>query len=208
MSFILDALKKSETERQRKSTPGVADIPDARPPSRTPRWLWLVAALLAVNLGVLVVVLLKPGADAEPASVTRPLELPDTAAGPSFSELVAAAKERQRQTEPPVAVREEGPSPVARAEAVEPPAEPEPEPVDIGSLATFDELRARGDLMLPELHLDLHVYGERAADRFVVVNMSRYKEGAALAEGPQVKTILPNGVVLEHQGTEFFLPRQ
>lgn len=209
MSFILDALKKSEAERQRKSTPGVADIPNARPSSRAPRWLWIVAGLLTVNLAVLAAVLLRPGAEAGTATVTRALAVPDTAApSPSFSELVAEAKERQRTAgpaepqpseEPPGSLRDEAP-------AVAKPA-PEPDPVDFGALATFDELRARGELMLPDLHLDLHVYADKPADRFVVINMTRYREGAALAEGPRVRQILPNGAVLEQRGTAFFLPR-
>ncbi|HZD52123.1 MAG TPA: general secretion pathway protein GspB [Woeseiaceae bacterium] len=207
MSFILDALKKSESERQRQSAPGFADIPDARRHSGAPRWLWLVAGLLAVNLGVLVVVLLRPGAEGQSASITRPLEVPDTAPPPSFSELVAEAKEAQRE--------EAGPSAANAATT----ASPTPAPakavgkrstsrVDAASLATFNELRAKGDLSLPDLHLDLHVYAEQPADRFIVINMSRYREGAALAEGPLVEQILPNGVILKHQGTEFFLPRE
>lgn len=218
MSFILDALKKSEAERQRKSTPGVADIPDAHPQSRTPRWLWAVGALLAVNLGVLVVILLRPGAETEPASITRPLELPDSAPRASFSDLVAEAKESQReaQTMTPPAEADPAPSREPAPEAAAPAAQPQPqsqprprrEPVDVGTLSTFNELRARGDLMLPDLHLDLHVYADRPAERFIVINLNRYSEGEALVEGPVVERILPNGVMMKHQGTEFFLPRQ
>lgn len=217
MSFILDALKKSEVERQRKSTPGVADIPDARAPSRTPRWLWALAGLLAVNFVVLVVILLRPGAGAGTASITQPVELPDNAPpAASFSDLVAEAKESRKErdaaTPPPGngAPQEPGPAartPAPRSAPVAGDTASPSGPVDIGTLATFQELRARGDLMLPDLHVDLHVYAERPADRFVIINMARYKEGATLAEGPVVKRILPNGAVLGHQGTEFFLPR-
>ncbi len=215
MSFILDALKKSEAERQRARTPGVADIPDAPPPSRTPRWLWLVAGLLTVNLAVLAALLLRPGAEAGPAVITERLPVPDTKPAPAFSELVAEAKQSRR------AVATQEPSEPATAEtAAEPRAEPAAapaparaatpprrQPVDFGTLPTFDELRARGELSLPDLHLDLHVYAERPADRFVVVNLGRYREGAALSEGPIVRQIEPAGVVLEHQGKTFFLPR-
>lgn len=59
MSFILDALKKSENERQRQIGPSLADIPIRRAKNDRPWWAVAVAALLVVNLGVLVVVLMR-----------------------------------------------------------------------------------------------------------------------------------------------------
>jgi general secretion pathway protein B len=224
MSFILDALKKSESERLKKSTPGVADIPESRPPARTPRWLWAFAGLLVLNLGVLAVLLIRPGTEADSATVTRRLEVPDDGAGaqaPAFSDLVAEAKQRHRAEPPPAAEPETGSAGTAPAGStdaaprrdpppdapVRSPGRPTPGAVDADALPTLLELQARGELSLPPLHLDLHVYAERPADRFVVVNMHRYREGEALAEGPVVQQILPRGVVLEQQGTAFFLPR-
>ena len=49
MSFILDALKKSETDRQQKSSPGIADVPNASRRSPTPRWIPALVALLLVT---------------------------------------------------------------------------------------------------------------------------------------------------------------
>lgn len=57
MSFILDALKKSENERQRTLGPSLADAPIRRHQNERPWWVIGVAALLLVNLVVLVVVL-------------------------------------------------------------------------------------------------------------------------------------------------------
>ena len=57
MSFILDALKKSEAERQRQVSPGLVESGAARPRARLPRWAIAIGALLAVNLLVLLVVL-------------------------------------------------------------------------------------------------------------------------------------------------------
>jgi general secretion pathway protein B len=74
--------------------------------------------------------------------------------------------------------------------------------------ATFNELRANGTIMLPDLHLDIHVYSEHPADRFVFVNMSKYREQGKLTEGPVVKEITPEGVILEHLGNGFLLPRE
>ncbi len=59
MSFILDALKKSETERQQQAAAEFSAVPSAPQRSETPRWIWLLGGLLLVNLAVLSVALLK-----------------------------------------------------------------------------------------------------------------------------------------------------
>ena len=64
---------------------------------------------------------------------------------------------------------------------------------------TIDELRLSGSLQLPELHLDIHVFADDPAERFVFINMSKYREKSRLT---------PDGVVLEHQGRRFLLPRE
>jgi general secretion pathway protein B len=52
MSFILDALKKSESERQRQGGPALFEVKVAPPRHRVAPWIALVAVLLAINLGV------------------------------------------------------------------------------------------------------------------------------------------------------------
>jgi general secretion pathway protein B len=71
MSFILDALKKSENERQRQAGPSLADVRVVRRPVERPWWAVGVAALLVLNLGVLLVVLIRKG-DAQPAPQAQP----------------------------------------------------------------------------------------------------------------------------------------
>jgi hypothetical protein len=75
-------------------------------------------------------------------------------------------------------------------------------------LPTFNELRTAGRLQLPDLHVDIHVYGAKPADRFVFVNMTKYRENAKLSEGPVVTRITPDGVELDYLGTAFLLPRE
>ena len=75
-------------------------------------------------------------------------------------------------------------------------------------LPSLNELRAQGVLQLPEMHLDIHVYSGQPADRFVFVNMKKYTEGATLSEGPAIREITKDGVVLDYLGTRFLLPRE
>ncbi len=66
MSFILDALRKSEHERQRQTGPALAEVAVAPPKPRSNVWATAAIALLLVNL-VAVGVLLIRKASREPA---------------------------------------------------------------------------------------------------------------------------------------------
>lgn len=210
MSFILDALKKSEAERQRKSVPTFADIPEGRSAPRSQRWWWVVGGLLALNAAVLVGVFYLPAGSAppaaeparqadivpEPAARTGPAETPA-----AFSDIVAEARRSRPAQEEPTTSEPQRQDPL-------PAAKPQSRVTMSEDLSTLNELRADGSLQLPELHLDIHVYSEAPGQRFVFINMGRYKEGDRLAEGPAVREIRPDGVVLDQGGTRFLMPRQ
>ena len=111
MSFILDALRKSETERQHKGSAEFANVPtssDRR--ERPPAWLWVLGALLLINVAVLVGILLRPDVSA-PVQVTETLPAiePQQAVEPQqtaparadFASRVAAARESAPVIEEP-----------------------------------------------------------------------------------------------------------
>ena len=75
-------------------------------------------------------------------------------------------------------------------------------------MPTDTDLRANGTLQMAELHLDIHVFSEAPEDRFVFINMVKHRENSKLSEGPVVKEITPDGVVLDYRGTVFLLPRE
>jgi general secretion pathway protein B len=215
MSFILDALKKSESERQRQNAPGIADVPQATGPQPVPRWIWVLGALLLVNTVVLIGVFLRPDVPIPAVHSTLPQEPvarqnDSAAARPArFSEIVAEAKRSRASSagSPTEQVPATAPPAVTVVDPVAP-AKAAPQSTVRDGMRSFNDLRAAGVLQLPDLHLDIHVYAQQPADRFVFVNMSKYLEGAMLVEGPLVKEITPDGVVLEQSGTNFLLPRQ
>jgi general secretion pathway protein B len=222
MSFILDALKKSEIERQRQSVPGLMDTRVAQRRNRLPGWAIALGALLGVNLLLLTFALTRSGAPATPTP--RPVQsvaLPAAAAPPPvaqhFSPLDTAPV---YAPEIPVAAPV---SPVATPviPAVVPPpavhhvhhADPLLTDPDAGAqaeemLPSINEISLTGSQALPELHLDVHVYATKASERFVFINMRKYHEGATLQEGPTLEHIRRDGVVLNYQGLRFLLPRQ
>jgi general secretion pathway protein B len=211
MSFILDALKKSETERQQQGSAEFSTIPSGSPQRATPRWLWVLIALLVVNMIVLLVLVLRPAKPAvavtEPAA-TAPATAQSTpaadrpaASGTSFDERVAAAK-ASREATPVAAAPARETAPVQRTQ-------PAPSSNDTMTvLPSALELRANGELELPDMHVDIHVYSQVPAERFVFINMDKHREGSTLSEGPTVREITVDGVILEYRGRRFMLPRE
>ena len=87
MSFILEALKRSENQRQRETGPGLATAPVSEEGRRRPPWLAIAAALLILNLAVLAFMLYRPspetdstqndpGPGGNPPEVARPNPTP------------------------------------------------------------------------------------------------------------------------------------
>ena len=201
MSFILDALKKSETERKGQGPAEFANIPSSSDEPGAPRWLWALALLLAINVAVLLGMLMRNDTPEIAQPTVTEDATPDVQA--SFAAQVEDARDRQ-----PVAVAGPdtslpSPSPVLQA-----PAETPQPAFTLRAMPTAGELRANGTIQMAELHLDIHVYSETPSDRFVFINMVRHQENSRLAEGPVVREITPEGVILDYRGTEFLLPRE
>jgi general secretion pathway protein B len=231
MSFILDALKKSELERQRQSMPGLMDAPTSLRRGRLPLWAILLGSLLAINIIVLIVVLMRNGAPSVGRSApatstsqnTSPAGVKPAAVDEHFSPLNAAPVYAPEIPVPPAETSSASTAstaalvaPRAIEQRAAPRATRRPDPVLTNEEATdndevlpsINEINLTGAQALPEMHLDVHVYATRPADRFVFINMRKYKEGNTLQEGPVLERIRRDGVVLNYQGLRFILPRQ
>jgi len=235
MSFILDALKKSELERQRQAIPGLMESAMTQRPRRLPVWAVVLVALLGINLIVLLYVLTRAGAQ-HPAAVAAATAGRQPAASEHFSPMDAApvyapeipvdaqtAGAAQPAGAPTAAdgntaAQEAHAGHPARAAAGVVQARPahkgdplltdEDSKADAEVLPTISEVNLTGREALPDLHLDVHVYATRPAERFVYINMRKYREGATLAEGPVLERIRRDGVILDFHGLRFVLPRQ
>jgi general secretion pathway protein B len=123
MSFILDALKKSESDRQRQSGPALFEVKVAPPRTRLPLWAVAIAALLVVNLAIVMWMVLRhtaraageqatPGAAAAAAAPAPVVPAAATAAAPAPAAPPAAA---------PATVAAETPATAAPAVRATPP---------------------------------------------------------------------------------------
>lgn len=105
MSFILDALKKSESDRQRQSGPSLFEVKVAPPRRTIPVWAMAIAALLAINVVVISWMLLRHAAAQRTTAATA-------SAGAAAPSTAPASTPAARTAAPPAAAS--SPPPAAR----------------------------------------------------------------------------------------------
>jgi general secretion pathway protein B len=88
MSFILDALRKSEHERQRQTGPALVEVAVAAPKPKPNRWASAAIALLVVNLVAIGVLLIHKAKDEPSSAATDPAA---AAAAPAEPQATASA---------------------------------------------------------------------------------------------------------------------
>jgi len=225
MSFILDALKKSESERHRQSGPVLMDVRIAPPRRRIPPWAWVIAAVLAVNLALLAWILwLSPARRAAPAAAVvatapaNPAQPTPAAADPAVTAPAQAAAPTAPTTPapeiqppaalPPGTIAPPAMPPAAAAAPASQPLQPEPatpaQDIDITALPKVSDMMAAG-VGLPTMQLNWHVYDAQPQGRYVLLNGARLREGEFTSEGVRVAAIVPTGVVVEWRGRRMFL---
>jgi general secretion pathway protein B len=85
-------------------------------------------------------------------------------------------------------------------------AAPAPAPAD-APVPRLRELPSAQRSEIPPHRLSVHVYSDSPAGRFVILNSAKMREGEQAADGLRVHAIRPDGVVLQHAQTRFFVPR-
>jgi general secretion pathway protein B len=191
MSYILDALRRADSERERGSVPGLHTQPvppgsaDARTGAPARPWAWIAVGL---SLGLLMplawlawrpqtpadtVALAPPAPAPAPApAVTPPPAMPDEpAALPPVVAAPPVAPPVVEQAAPPAPA----PAPVAAAPAAPPP--PAPAPAAGGRILTQSELPDDVRRSLPALSVGGSVYSSNPSDRVLILNGRPFREG-------------------------------
>jgi len=237
MSFILDALKKSESDRQRQSGPALFEVKVAPRRVGLPLWALAIGALLGINLIIVMWMLLRHPAHPESAGAALAPGPVPAAAAPA---VAAAATTPPQPAAVQPAPSSSGaappgvPTPVANAAQAQglPPAPAAPGTTDtnpedlapatepaplLGShvkrgtaegVPLYQDAAVVPGTHIPQLRLDLHVYAARPEERFVMINMKKLREGDTLPEGVHVESITPEGAILSYSGSRFLLPSQ
>lgn len=232
MSFILDALKKSESDRQRQSGPALFEVKVTPPRPRFPYWALALAVLLVINIAVGAWVFLHrpPPAEASNQTAASPAGASTQSAPPTAAVVATPSSPAAAPTvitAPPPATPSAGrPEPVLsnsetrdasqNPDDYAPAVAPDKQNQDQGhvhsgtesGLKSYTDAATSPDSHMPALRVDLHVYAARPEERFVLINMHRLHEGDSLPEGVRVESITPEGVVVSYQGAKFFLEHE
>ena len=212
MSFILDALKKSENSRLRQDHPAIFDAQAAAVRRQgLPRWGIALMVLLGLNLLILAYALWRPS---EPPAAVPTVQPESTTASAAAHTAAAPAQSRPAQSRPALSAPALAapPSAAPTRSMAAPPSDarrstPPAFPVsseESPTLPSRDDLLAAG-AAIPEANLNMHVYDASPALRFVLLNGQRLREGEVSREGLRVEQILPEGVLLSAGGTSFML---
>ena len=112
MSFILDALRKSEHDRQRQTGPGLAEVPVAPAKPKSNVWATAAIALLIVNLIGVGILLLRRASHDSPAA-----EAPATAAPATAAPIATTPPAAATTPAPQASVTQTLPQPVLQPSA-------------------------------------------------------------------------------------------
>lgn len=214
MSYILEALKKSEQERGHGVSPGIQTIHSSAlsyRANRKPLWPWLLVAVLGANLVVLVYFMLdRSGRD---PAVTAPVASIPTASEVS---LPASTPPPQRlPATPPQAAPATSPAPAQKTIVDAPPAvAPPPVETPVQTAVTappaatvpvveVDELPPEVGRHVPKMEFSAHVYSSNPRQRSVVINGMFLEEGELLSNDLALSEITPDGAIFEFRGYRF-----
>lgn len=230
MSYILDALRRADSERERGSVPGLHTQSVSMPQAddSTPRgarpWLWLVAGSLPLLLGALAWFLLGrqtlpadrtplASASAVPAPVALPTEsaTPLSPAASSSALAVPLPKPVPSVRKPalrpaPGVVNAKGPKASAKVQAAASAAASAasaPALAKDARIYTLNELPDEVRKDLPALQIGGAMYSQTAANRMLIVNGQLFHEGDTLAPGLTLEQIKLRSAVLRLKGYRY-----
>ncbi len=231
MSYILEALKKSEQERELGKVPTLKNAPQGVPDTnrRVTVWLLCVGVFIISLVSVYFYFNLQYSPiESPPASPY--VERSDVVSIVGEDRLVEREGSKTSLIKPQVDIEDIEKADIAqkdkwlssRAVPVQTDenvsetlveegkrqiavADPEANSPGAAIIPLLDALPLTTRQRIPELSLDVHVYASEPSERFILLNMRRYAEGQQTREGLVVEEVISDGVVFSFQGTLFRL---
>ena len=231
MSYILDALRKSDQLRRRGAAPTLllGEAAAAAPKQQSPLVYSLIALVLLVAgiaIGWLrpwqpepaapaVVAATPPAPRPRQSPTLRPEIAPKLEPQPHAQKSAAAAQAVAAPLPAPTPansgamIERRNAAPKAMVRASRPAAAPE-RAADIDSgAATPPPVIAMGELPvaiqqeLPPMSISVHAYSDKAGERLVDINNRLLHEGEYVAPGLKLESITPDGMILSYRGYRF-----
>ena len=205
MSYILDALKKAQAERQLGNAPTIHAPPPvyAAQPSGSGRMpLYVGLGLAVLGLAAAAVFLLRQPAPVVPVAVApAPVAVPPVAVPAAPVPMPEPVKVRETPVKPKPA-----PAPLPKAEApprVAPVVTEAPPPAvddNVGPLAALPEAVQRD---IPKVSFGGYIYSPNPAERLLLVDKMLRREGEEVAPGLVLERLLPKAAVMNYRGYRY-----
>lgn len=220
MSYILEALKKSDQQRQRGAAPTLqaAQVTVAAPKRPLFIYYGLLAAVL-LGAGIMIGWLRpwqpeQPPPETEPIAAPAPLAAPPEMLSKTAQEFPAPNLTRAGQPVPVVgAIKPNNPALVSSGTPSAPAPIPDktiPEkPASLVGVAQeqkaipMDELPLQIRQEIPAMTVQLHAYSSNPSERLVYINSTKLREGGSLMLGLRLEQITPDGMIFSYKGYRF-----
>jgi len=203
MSYILEALKKSEQERQKGQVPDISSLHGANEPvpgRRRPSG-WIIGGIIVILAGAGFFLLT---IDRTPIEIPAPTRL-------QTPEAVFQAQSPARATVPLRMPRADTPA-MARVEKITPAREASAQPPPYNSDKAQEQVPKLADLpaaerdRIPGLAIAAHFYSVNPASRMVSINGRLLHQGDEVKPGLIVDKITREGVIFSSGAIKFFHP--
>src|SRR4030042_3115092 len=202
MSYILDALKKSEKERQRGTVPDILTIqePLSEEPKKRPLLLYLLLAAILFNTGLLVW-LMSPWQSKKPnliqltdrqQSESKLPESPSPDLSKTNSPEVKMAMKEEALKVAPQQAHVSSEQKLSNREAPLP-----------NKIYNLNEVPLSLQQRHPTFAISVSLYSDDPAFRMAKINGQVMKEGQYLTAGLKLEEIIPDGVILMYQNYRF-----
>ncbi|MGH8808661.1 MAG: general secretion pathway protein GspB [Noviherbaspirillum sp.] len=222
MSYILEALKKAEAERNgsvprtQHAPPPYSKAGKRRTAARKP-WLWIaLAASACVLIGLLWFGATRTNpqrAAPVPPPPATPLQVQAPQAAPRAATLPPVAAAPEPKPAAPIA-QQERPVPKSKEDVVKkapekthPPAVEAPKPAPVAPaeapIATLRELPELIQREIPPLAIGGYIYSGNKADRSILINNRLLREGDEVVPGLLLEKMTPAGMVLNYKGYRY-----
>jgi general secretion pathway protein B len=214
MSYILDALKKSEQERGHGSAPSVQTLHSSSlnyHSNRTPLWPYFLLAAIGINLAALFYfIVTKADVEAtaqEQQAMTETVPVISGTTQTGMDDNVAAAAQASDQAESivykPVSMPGTGRETMIASTQTAVVETRQRQKTRSNTVVEMDELPFDVLQQIPVLEFSAHIYSSNPLQRSIVINGRFMEEGDRLAGDLFLNEITPDGAIFDFQGQLF-----
>jgi len=203
MSYILDALRKSEQERNPEKVPDLATHHHhvaGEQKKKFPYWILFIAVLVINGFILLFLMKEEPIKESPTMTASPAASLTSNKLVEDVAEKISVEKEPVPEVIPEQVIEKEAPKVIKET--------PQQHQVEItydrSTMLDISELPAGLQSQLPSMEFSTHIYVEDGGS-FIIMNGKSLNEGMIIQRGLRLLKILSDGIVLEFKGQQFFM---